>query len=271
MIRSAEVASTETPIHLTVPKGFPPQLEDELRRRLERLRQLTDKPLLGVRLTLRTPAGHKRTDQWVADASVVVGGRPLAAHATGPDAVGVTDAAVERLRRQLRRTAGTEVATRNEPRVLAKALADLAGNADERPAVRPRPRTRKPPELRDLLPVRTWAPAPEGTFDAVADLLDLDLHFLLFTHARTREDAVVHRRDDLRIGLLHPPGSPLADDSDIVVPEPSRYPEPIPLAQARNEMDVLDHRFLYFIDAADGRGKVIYQRHDGNYGLVEPD
>jgi hypothetical protein len=227
--------------------------------------------LLGVRVTLRTPAGHKRTDQWVADASVVVGGRPLAAHATGPDAVGATDAAVERLRRQLRRTAGTEVATRNEPRVLAKALADLAGNADERPAVRPRPRTRKPPELRDLLPVRTWAPAPEGTFDAVADLLDLDLHFLLFTHARTREDAVVHRRDDLRIGLLHPPGSPLADDSDIVVPEPSRYPEPIPLAQARNEMDVLDHRFLYFIDAADGRGKVIYLRHDGNYGLVEPE
>ena len=107
--------------------------------------------------------------------------------------------------------------------------------------------------------------------DAVADLLDLDLHFLLFTHARTREDAVVHRRDDLRIGLLHPPGSPLADDSDIVVPEPSRYPEPIPLAQARNEMDVLDHRFLYFIDAADGRGKVIYLRHDGNYGLVEPE
>jgi len=87
VIRSAEVASTETPIHLTVPKGFPPQLEDELRRRLERLRQLTDRPLLGVRLTLRTPAGHKRTDQWVADASVVVGGRPLAAHATGPDAV----------------------------------------------------------------------------------------------------------------------------------------------------------------------------------------
>jgi hypothetical protein len=35
-------------------------------------------------------------------------------------------------------------------------------------------------------------------------------------------------------------------------------------------MDVLNHRFLYFIDEADGRGKVIYLRHDGNYGLVEP-
>ena len=81
---------------------------------------------------------------------------------------------------------------------------------------------------------------------------------------------MVHRRDDGRIGLLHPPGSPLSGENDIVVPEPSRYDQPIPLAKARDEMDVLGHRFLYFIDAADGRGKVLYLRHDGDYGLVEP-
>jgi hypothetical protein len=34
---------------------------------------------------------------------------------------------------------------------------------------------------------------------------------------------------------------------------------------------VLNHRFLYFIDTADRRGKVIYLRHDGVYGLVEPE
>ena len=39
---------------------------------------------------------------------------------------------------------------------------------------------------------------------------------------------------------------------------------------ARQEMDLLDHRFLYFIDADDGRGKVLYLRYDGDYGLVEP-
>jgi len=30
------------------------------------------------------------------------------------------------------------------------------------------------------------------------------------------------------------------------------------------------HRFLYFIDADDERGKVLYVRLDGDYGLVEP-
>jgi Sigma 54 modulation/S30EA ribosomal protein C terminus len=109
------------------------------------------------------------------------------------------------------------------------------------------------------------------TLEAAADLLDDDLEFYLFRHLRTGEDVVVHRRDDGRLGLLFPRGSALADENDIVVPEPSRYPGPMMLDAARSEMDELDHRLLYFIDAGDGRGKVIYLRHEGDYGLVEPE
>jgi putative sigma-54 modulation protein len=77
-------------------------------------------------------------------------------------------------------------------------------------------------------------------------------------------------RDDGRIGMLHPPGSELAGESELVIPQASRYPGPLEFAAARTEMDFLNHRFLYFMDAADSRGKVIYLRHDGDYGLVEP-
>ncbi|HEX4734323.1 MAG TPA: hypothetical protein VH247_07910 [Thermoleophilaceae bacterium] len=43
----------------------------------------------------------------------------------------------------------------------------------------------------------------------------------------------------------------------------------------RKEMDMLNERavntrFLYFVDAVDARGKVIYVRLDGDYGFVEP-
>lgn len=31
-----------------------------------------------------------------------------------------------------------------------------------------------------------------------------------------------------------------------------------------------EHRFINFIDVEDGRGKVLYLRHDDDYGLVEP-
>jgi hypothetical protein len=135
-----------------------------------------------------------------------------------------------------------------------------------------RPEARlKPPEERRIVHRHTYLSVPLPTLDAVDELLSLDLEFFLFTHARTGEDVVVHRRDDGRIGLIHPPGSALADEGDLVVTETSRYSDPLPLDRARAEMDVLDHRWLYFIDAADGRGKVLYLRHDGDYGLVEPE
>jgi hypothetical protein len=34
-------------------------------------------------------------------------------------------------------------------------------------------------------------------------------------------------------------------------------------------MDVVNHRFLY-VDTTDGRGKVLYLRHDGDAGRVDP-
>ena len=42
------------------------------------------------------------------------------------------------------------------------------------------------------------------------------------------------------------------------------------LESARAEMDALDHRFLYFIEAGADRGRVLYLRVDGDYGLVQP-
>jgi ribosome-associated translation inhibitor RaiA len=35
--------------------------------------------------------------------------------------------------------------------------------------------------------------------------------------------------------------------------------------------NILNHRSVYFTDANDGRGRVLYLRHDGDYGLVEPE
>jgi ribosome-associated translation inhibitor RaiA len=254
-----------TPVQVTTPRDLPQEVIEQARERMAELARVTDAPLLRARLTLRQPDTRPARARWTADAFVLLDGRPLAAHATGRDALQATDEVVDRLRRQIRRVIDAGAAQRNEPRVLERALAALPHEPRHRPEAR-----RKPPELRDVIPQPTPYPLPEHTFDAVADLIDLDLEHLLFIHDRTGEDVVVHRRDDGRIGLLHPPGSPLADEDELVVPEPSRYPEPIPLDQARNEMDVLEHRFLYFIDRADGRGKVLYLRHDGDYGLVTP-
>jgi ribosome-associated translation inhibitor RaiA len=260
---SADPAAAAIEVHS--PADLPRSERQEILERFERLARYTDDPIDAVRVTLRRPETRTARQRWVADASLVLNGRRLASHAIAGSAPQAAREAADRLHRQMRRVADAPVALRNDRQAIKGALARLEHERRHRP----RP-SLKPPDLRDIIPLRTAYPLPESTLDAVADLLDLDLEFLLFRHARTGEDVVVHRRDDTRIGLLHPPGSPLSNENDIVVPEPSRYEQPIPLAKARDEMDVLGHRFVYFIDAADGRGKVLYLRHDGDYGLVDP-
>jgi ribosome-associated translation inhibitor RaiA len=253
------------PVEITAPRDLPEGRREKTREQLEKLARYTDEPIQMIRLTLRHPDARGARSRWEADATLEMAGRRLAAHVTAADPVQAAGEAAHRLRRQMRRAADADAALRNEPRVIEKTLAARAGERRHRPQPR-----RKPAELREIIPQRTAYPFPESTFDAVMDLLDLDEEFLLFTHARTGEDVVVYRRGDGRIGLLHPPGSELADENDIVIAKPSRYPEPVSLGRARGELDVLGAGFIYLIDERDGRGKVLYVRQDGDYGLVEP-
>jgi ribosome-associated translation inhibitor RaiA len=251
-------------IEMEVEGGIPRPQSAAARRHFEALGRYADEPL-ELRATLRRAHGGHGSRPYQVDAQLVHDGRVLAAHTSAPGADAAAAEAADRLRRQLRRVVGAEVALRNDPRTLRRALADLS--------FEPVPGRRKPPEEREIVRRRTYADRPESTYEASSDLLDDDERFHLFVHFRTTEDVVVHRRDhEVRIGLLHPSGSVLADEADdVVVPEPSRYGDPLTLAQARAEMDLVDHRFLYFTDAADGRGKVLYLRRDGDYGLVEPE
>jgi hypothetical protein len=252
-------------VRITAVGDIAPKQVEEARERIASLEQYAGKPPVSIRLTLRRGPGRSK-NPYVADASVLFDGRVLAAHTAGPTPAEAAEAAAGRLRRQLRRTVGAEVAQRNEPAAIQEALADLEGDRAHRPEAR-----LKPPDEREIVHRRTYADHPMTTLEAAADLLDLDQDFFLFRHAVTGEDVVIYRRDDGRIGLLHPPGSALADEGDdIVVAEASRYSSPLTIAATRSEMDLLNHRFLYFIDPEDGRGKVIYLRHDGDYGIVEP-
>jgi ribosome-associated translation inhibitor RaiA len=237
-----------------------------MREQVASLDRYTDEPIIGVRLTLRLGPGRTK-NRYVADAHVMFEGRVLAAHVAGPSPREATEAAVERLQRQLRRVVGAGVARRNEPDEIRKAIAELEPDGSHRPEA-----GLKPPEEREIVRRRTYAAQPEGTLEAVSEMLDLDEEFHLFVHVRTGEDVVVHWRDDGRVGLIHPRGSVLADEGDdVVVAEESWFSDPVPLDTAKGQMDLASHRFLYFIDVADGRGKVIYLRHDGDYGLVEPE
>jgi hypothetical protein len=203
----------------TLPDVAPRQLE-EARRRIA----------AAARRAATTPP-------YEASASVVAGGRVIAAHAHGWSAGEAVDAVVRRLLRQ------------------AQALSDA----------RPQPRASA-----TIVRRRPYAAGALTTLEAVAKLVSLDARFLLFRHERTAEDVCLDRFMNGRIGLIFPHGSVLADETDLIVGRPSRYLEPLSLTAALEELVLARHRFMYFVDAADERAKVLYLRHDGDYGLVEP-
>src|SRR4051812_32000200 len=106
-------------LDVTVDLDMPPSEVEAVRRRIAELDRYTDEPIIGARLALRRGPGRTR-ERYVADASVLFGpsgepGRVLAAHVAGPSPGEATDGALDRLRRQLRRVVGAEVAERNEP------------------------------------------------------------------------------------------------------------------------------------------------------------
>jgi hypothetical protein len=250
-------------VELHVPSAIPPEQAEAARRRIASLDRYASAPLIGARLTVRRDGKPSKKPPFVADVDVRFDGRLLVAHGDGRTPMEAATVAAQALRRQLRRVVGADVALRNELRVLEK--------GGEQPA----PTPLKPPEERSIVVRRTYAQEPVSTLTALADLLQDAELFRLFVHARTGEDVVVYQLDSGGLGLLFPPGSVLADEGDLVVAQPSWFSDPLPFAAARSEMDMLNehavyHRFLYFIDAGDERGKVLYLRLDGDYGLVEP-
>jgi uncharacterized protein (DUF2267 family)/ribosome-associated translation inhibitor RaiA len=239
------------------------------RERVADLQRYTDLPLLGARLTLRRPETRRARVRWVADARVLLDGRLLAAHATGPTALEATDEVVERLRRQVRRVVDSDVAMRNEPRAIAEALASLRAEAAHRPAGDLMPAR---PGDRRLVHRITVPATPVRVAQAAADLIDRDLEFRLVLDEHSGDWLLVHRRDDDRIGVMHPPWTRLPDlVSDVFVVEPLEQPQPRTLEDAMAELEHSGERFAYFIDAADDRPRVLYLRHDGDYGLMEPE
>jgi ribosome-associated translation inhibitor RaiA len=114
------------PIEVHAPDDLSRSERGEIRDRFARLARYTDEPIEELRLTLRHPETRAARLRWVADASLVLGGRRLAAHTAGSDALEAAKEAADRLERQMRRVADALVALRNDRRAIQRALAHVA-------------------------------------------------------------------------------------------------------------------------------------------------
>ncbi len=234
------------------------------REKLNDLDRIVKGPILAARVVLIHEPNPRISLPARAEAEVDLQGRLICARASAPAMEAAVTDLSQRLHRQLRRYVERMITREHQP------AEPPPGEWSHRAWSPPRPPVFvRPAEDRQVMRRPTYAFGPMSPQDAAEALEDLDHEFLLFHDADTDADAVLYRRDDGRLGLIEPGGISPADGQG-PVRVPSRYSGPVELDAAVEEMDAVDHRFLYFENAATGRGNVIYRRYDGHYGVVEP-
>ena len=226
------------------------------RRKIGGLGRFAHRPVLRARVKLTELADPAVSRPVVAQANLDVSGRLVRAQAYGATATEAIDLLEDRLRTGLERAAGRRVPRRKRMNPVAARTAGTGLAVDERRIVRH----------------KSFSAAPCSVDDAAAemDLLDYDFH--LFTESGTSMASVLYRGGPtgFRLAQVAPcPADQLAP-FELPLTISSQPPPCITVAQAVERLGVLGLPFLFFIDAAQGRASVLYQRYDGHYGLITP-
>jgi RNA polymerase-binding transcription factor DksA len=247
------------PVELRLPAEAPSIVESYARTKLRRLVRVAPAPVVHVALRLAATAEPSDERRWAARATMDVDGRLVRAHALGASALAAVDVVQERLHDQLVRLGEQQRrgrrAARRGPRAGGPGRRDRSDG--ERVLVR---RT-------------TLSPADSTLDEAIFDLEMLDADFLLFREVATGADAVVHHRDDGRLGLVRHDGTApdvpaVTCGAEHVVLEPP--PPTLGTDAAIERLELSGEPFVVAVDPATDRAMVVHRRWDGAYGVVVP-
>jgi ribosomal subunit interface protein len=233
--------------------------------RIGALDRLVEIPVLGARVVLVQEANPRIERPARAEGEIDLNGPMIRAKVADLDSTSAINSLAQRLERQLRSFVDRRTDRARRPTERQAGEWRRSSLATERPDYFPRA-----PEEREIVRRKTFATHPLTPAEAAEEMEFLDHDFYLFIESETGADAVAYHRDDGRLGVIGPSGIGWSGESAGIVHEESRMSGPTRLEDAVAEMNVLNHRFMYFTDAASGRGHVIYMRYDGHYGLIEP-
>lgn len=252
MSHNANLAPPAFDVHVTT-QGQLPGAAEYARTKIGGLGRFAHRPVLHARVRLTRHSDPAVQCPVVAQANLDVQGRFVRAQAQGETAREAIDLLEARLRGRLQRA---------------------AAHVDERRACRDTPHewtNPRPTEDRRVVRHKSFSPAACSVDEAARDmdLLDYDFHF--FTEKATGVASVLYRAGPTgyRLAQVVPcPGQLAPFELPLTV---SSQPAPcITVEQATERLGLLGLPFLFFIDAAQGRAGVLYQRYDGHYALITP-
>lgn len=255
-------AETTFPIDVSSEGDVKPQDLDLAREKLARVADLVEDRILNgqLRLTmeLSEPPAPARVRPAKVEGALNVGGKMIRAQVAATTMQEAIDRFSDRLRSRVTRFVERRRARRT-------AVPEPDTDTADRPEI-----FDHPAEERDIVRRKSFTTAPCTPEEAVFDMDLLDHDFFLFRNADTGEENVVYRTANGGYELIRSAGDGKGE-TDTPIPVSSRVPPRIPLSDAVTALNLSNDPFLFFIDADDGEGAVLYRRYDGHYGLITLD
>jgi ribosomal subunit interface protein len=251
-------------VDVTMRGSVPGEAREHAEEKIGALDRLVDVPVLGARVVLVQEANPRIERSARAEGEINLNGPVIRAKVADLDPIAAVDSLTQRLGRQLRGFVDRRTDQARRPTERKAGEWRHSSFSTGRPDYFPRA-----PEEREVVRRKTFATAPLTPAEAVEEMELLDHDFYLFIERETGADVVAYHRDDGRLGVIGPRGIGWSGESAGIVYEESRMSGATRLEDAVSEMNILNHRFMYFTDAASGRANVIYMRYDGHYGLIE--
>jgi ribosome-associated translation inhibitor RaiA len=221
--------------------------------------QVANKPVLHAHVVLdwrHDPAVERHA---VAEASAEVDGFLVRAKTSAPTMNEAVDELEYRLRRRLVQLQDRERERHRWTGVAAEHQWRHGGLPRQ-----PLPYFPRPEQAREVVRHKSFASAPMTVDEAVYEMELLDHDFFLYRDVASGAAALVHRLADGGYGVQGvEPGATVGT----ITHEPP--PPALTYAEARARLEAGHEPFVFYLDRASGRGRVLYHRYDGHYGLID--
>lgn len=228
---------------------------------------LVDEPVLLARVRLAMERHASIARSAVVQVLLDLNGDPVRAHVASHSFREAADLVERRLRDKVQHRAEHRLANRRRPEMAELGEWRHAGVPIERPEHFPRP-----VEDRQLVRHKTFAVGALSPDEAVFDMDQLDFDFYLYVDLSSGADSLVERRPDGSLRLHSTDTSSMRLGS--VTSDVALSPSPVPtmtVVEALERLNAGGEAFVFFSNAATGRGNVVYLRYDGHYGLITPE
>ncbi|MVU78455.1 HPF/RaiA family ribosome-associated protein [Nocardia sp. ET3-3] len=224
-------------------------------------------PILSARVRLTGHRDHAVPKPIVAQANINMEGRPVRVQVSAATTREAVDLLAARLKARFERLSRHWEAVRGGGRGEVRPHEWHHGEPPrERLPYYPRPI-----EERQVLRRKSYALADVTIDEAAFDMDLMDYGFELFTESGSGVDSVLYRRGngDYRLAQLSPNPEAITPGAVRLTVSPLGAPV-LDVEGAITRLEMTKWPFVFFREGEQGRGRVLYHRYDGHYGLITP-